>query len=710
MSNKKYNKRLRKKFEKTKKVPKKIVNIKGSKGSKCRITKKSCLFLNKKTSKSRFTKKAFILKKHIKNYYSLGGTKGEGEEEEEKEEKEEEKKNEDEIYLDDIPLILEDAANESNKNMMNDKKDIDDKILLDFREDYDSNKKTIIVHIIIYVGDEFSTYQNLLQKEYEFENTSEIEYRKIIYKYGNNDNFKELQELIENSSKYYLLIYSCLIDVYTDFNKDKGKDESEKYEFGKLLELNVKFFEYYKNFLESFKNESFKNVSILHNTNGYDEFLYISEIVKLAGVPINYLNDQDKERLSKYKPTPYEEKMGKKYFSIYSDLDTSIRNMYREKSLYIEDINYFYKVLNFHVSDNQDNDKNKTYYDTSKGNFVNINYEDKDLTQLTETWWFKRYFSIPPCARGRLTQTTGTCWFNACINLLLISPIFKNLLINLYKDTEKEDPKFIKRVNKIRFKDYYTVDINIDEIFFSLIKILLIDRNKALYLDEDFVAAIASRVKCLTEEILNSKNISLGFEKKCEEFFSIESEKYNKNDIKIGEAYSSNLSFPIILLIIFQQDYYNSIFLDAFYDCDIENRKILFEFFKNGNEKNLTTNLEEQSILLKPIIIFNFYDLDKHIEVNKYRAPENIYIYGKSYILHGAIMYVRTKTGGGHAICGFVCGGKKYVYDSNNYISDDNWNEGNIDEYIKKTEYIYTYEGFVLLIYIRSDILENKMV
>jgi hypothetical protein len=86
MSNKKYNKRLRKKFEKTKKVPKKIVNIKGSKG---RITKKSCLFLNKKTSKSRFTKKAFILKKHIINYYSLGGTIGEGEEEEEKVEKEE---------------------------------------------------------------------------------------------------------------------------------------------------------------------------------------------------------------------------------------------------------------------------------------------------------------------------------------------------------------------------------------------------------------------------------------------------------------------------------------------------------------------------------------------------------------------------------------------------------------------------------------------
>jgi hypothetical protein len=157
-------------------------------------------------------------------------------------------------------------------------------------------------------------------------------------------------------------------------------------------------------------------------------------------------------------------------------------------------------------------------------------------------------------------------------------------------------------------------------------------------------------------------------------------------------------------LIIFQQDYYNSIFLDTFYDCDIENRKILFEFFKNGNEKNLTTNLEEQSILLKPIIIFNFTNL----EVNS--APENIYIYGKSYILHGAIMYVRTKTGGGHAICGFVCGGKKYVYDSNNYISDDNWNEGNIDKYIKKTDEIYTFEGFVLLIYIRSDILENKMV
>ena len=46
-----------------------------------------------------------------------------------------------------------------------------------------------------------------------------------------------------------------------------------------------------------------------------------------------------------------------------------------------------------------------------------------------EHWWWARWFlSVPHCAFGRLKQTTGTCWFNPCLNALLLSPMLSKMV------------------------------------------------------------------------------------------------------------------------------------------------------------------------------------------------------------------------------------------------------------------------------------------
>ena len=42
---------------------------------------------------------------------------------------------------------------------------------------------------------------------------------------------------------------------------------------------------------------------------------------------------------------------------------------------------------------------------------------------IQESWWWTMHFSVPPCANGRALQNDhGTCWFNTALNIVLLSP------------------------------------------------------------------------------------------------------------------------------------------------------------------------------------------------------------------------------------------------------------------------------------------------
>ena len=62
---------------------------------------------------------------------------------------------------------------------------------------------------------------------------------------------------------------------------------------------------------------------------------------------------------------------------------------------------------------------------------------DNNTTKLEDQWWFKWYFSIPPCLSSRLTQSTGTCWMNSIVNSLFFVPDIVQLLIIKYDSIDK---------------------------------------------------------------------------------------------------------------------------------------------------------------------------------------------------------------------------------------------------------------------------------
>ena len=67
----------------------------------------------------------------------------------------------------------------------------------------------------------------------------------------------------------------------------------------------------------------------------------------------------------------------------------------------------------------------------------------KTSDELTDQWWYKIFFTIPPCASGRLTQTTGTCWFNSVFNTLLLVPEIAEILKAKWMLMEKSEQQEI---------------------------------------------------------------------------------------------------------------------------------------------------------------------------------------------------------------------------------------------------------------------------
>jgi hypothetical protein len=93
----------------------------------------------------------------------------------------------------------------------------------------------------------------------------------------------------------------------------------------------------------------------------------------------------------------------------------------------------------------------------------------------------------------------------------------------------------------------------------------------------------------------------------------------------------------------------------------------------------------------------------------KMKAPNKLVINNNSfYTLESCIISL-----GGHSICGITCNGKKYVYDSNNYLTEDTWNEGGIPNYVELVKDVYGYNTengykkenirFSVLIYIKDN-------
>jgi len=340
----------------------------------------------------------------------------------------------------------------------------------------------------------------------------------------------------------------------------------------------------------------------------------------------------------------------------------------------------FHKVVTCFISGNW----TSTVFDTLISDRSNIHNgysfrlvsNTTETTSLEKTWWYKWITSIPICARGRLLQSTGTCWFNATFNsLILVSEIRKLMVENArnFLDLELSERNF----DNGRY--------SLQQLLHTVIQKIYIENIRAKSTDGNFVGVLAARVKGLSEHgdekyYLRRSSISYGdsfnskaaiqyvldtyFEPSITTVLNLIDEKldeYNRKVVKYNKTKDKKLLDEI-----------NSLELERA-TTEAETKKIYSAINSGSSNQVLETPLEIKKIL----VICNsiFIGFEPLITTKKF--PKDLTINNQKYQLVSSTISINNN----HAICGFICSGIPYIYDSNNILTQDDWTQSIMTNY-----------------------------
>jgi hypothetical protein len=104
--------------------------------------------------------------------------------------------------------------------------------------------------------------------------------------------------------------------------------------------------------------------------------------------------------------------------------------------------------------------------------FKTLKVYNYDSHFLQDTWWYNYYNEVPQCARRRLVQFSGTCWFNSAFNSLVLTPYIRMLLINLY---ERLTDQYKKDITGMSLDSIYTT-LPLDKKLWFMIYKMYIER------------------------------------------------------------------------------------------------------------------------------------------------------------------------------------------------------------------------------------------
>jgi hypothetical protein len=493
----------------------------------------------------------------------------------------------------------------------------------------------------------------------KYENKETDTYKFEWYDINNIDNidnkfYNLLIDKINNSiDKYYLCIYFDMyeINVVND----------------NIIKIINNVFSYYIN-----KKEN--------------EFVYYNNVIIMISNQINYLFEhiinKNNKKFIFYKI------INIPYGAIKLNIQNK-NNLIHDKMLNIN-YNYYIKA-----------DENNYIYRYIK---INTYYEN-----IENNWWFILFLNTYlDCTKGRLIQMTGSCWLNASINALMLSPKISEFMKKYFVDNDN---------NKLPFKEF-SKEKDIYNLLSSLVYNLLIKKKKANKDDSDFMTIVANKIKGTYKCLFN---------KKCNNSECINYKISTcKENIIEEEGGDSTLAIPIIFTLYFgnQIKYYT--FNIDFLNKIINNKKLLKEyyyFYHAINKGKINDNLIDNSYynnLLKKynnnniLIINNLGGINNLSEkiYNDYSfhqltsALQSFTIGNNTYNLTSAVININDT----HAICGIICNNESYIYDSNNILTKDNWINNNIKNYIRiinensnTNEDPYKFHNISLLIYIKDE-------
>lgn len=363
--------------------------------------------------------------------------------------------------------------------------------------------------------------------------------------------------------------------------------------------------------------------------------------------------------------------------------------------------------------------------------------EELTSTNLEREWWFKWIIGVPRCASGRLVQFSGTCWFNAPFNALILNTKIKEDLLKLFDSTTN----FSCYIKQLQFSSLNT-DITVESKLWLIIYKIFIENSK-----------LTSNVGNVSRQIANSLINECPFPisrinvATSNSIFVEDSMKilYNKLFKIIPEPCRTIILFDLNNYV--EENLYTTLYCDfkkILNDVDTElkdinfnddHKKLYKKYINTLNEKKPFTKssisfMEEFDLIIHYVLPNKIDDKDITIVKDKYRISiqklfDKLLEYFMSeflktqnnkykhiilipfakysvilptilpatnpYNIESAVLNIKEiydidkniKKQVGHVIAGLKCNNLGYIYDSNNKIIPRDW----ISELNKNTVY-----------------------
>lgn len=240
------------------------------------------------------------------------------------------------------------------------------------------------------------------------------------------------------------------------------------------------------------------------------------------------------------------------------------------------------------------------------------------------------------CSSGKLVQFTGTCWMNAILNALLLPKTSRKYMIEQCKINANTNPE----LNKIPLYDIYNQrgQLSYENILNSIIYNIFIKKQRPSIfkrdLKNDFVLALADKVKRYLVSIYPD---DIGLVKK--------TKSLKNGHIDFGVGAGPKCITTTVKLILSQ------------YLKDFQHKYRVFLFKLPPKFNRLELNKMEKPHLNKTII--------------------------KNSMKYNLTSCLLSQQNGTHMICGFICDGKEYLYNSNTKTAVEcNWTNYDYKGYI----------------------------
>ncbi len=258
---------------------------------------------------------------------------------------------------------------------------------------------------------------------------------------------------------------------------------------------------------------------------------------------------------------------------------------------------------------------------------------------VTDTWWYRYFNRTMSCARGRVLQFRGTCWFNTILNTMLLTPPLKSYLkAKLSTYSESYAPYIKDGIFS------YTVPESIVllgmEASYDDVEPHYLHLRRTLapnLFSEPFKAFFYARL-----------NSSLYLDDKCLLHLS---KLLNPTTIDAGKSRFIRYLFDILSI---EYDYFE-IENKSLHDFDEDFVPSIIEFLNNSTKQ--------------------FALISRLIYCGKYSIP----LHTNNYHLESAGLASIN-----HSIIGLHCNSIPYIYDSNNIIAPSNWPEMDFSGYFEK--------------------------